>query len=267
MEYTLPETSLIQIKTIEKVENKGVFVIEPLSPGYGVTLGNSLRRILLSSLAGSAVTAVKISGITHQFSTIPGVQEDVVTMILNLKTLRFKFNSEEPVTLKLAMKGPKIVTAADFNSNPACEIVNQDVMIATLSKSGKLEMEITIDKGRGYVPVERRKDEKLPIGTIAIDSIFTPVKKVHYEVENTRVGGMVNFDKLTMEITTDGSIDPEEGLRVASRILVEHFGLVEAACETPVAPKEGIKKPKTKKPKAVPKKVPVKVPKKAKKNA
>jgi len=268
MEYTLPETSLIQIKTIEKVENKGVFIIEPLSPGYGVTIGNTLRRILLSSLAGSAVTAVKISGVNHQFSTIPGVQEDVVSMILNLKTLRFKFNSEEPVILKMAVKGPKTVTAADFNINPACEIVNKEVVIATLSKSAKLEMEITVAMGRGYVPVERRKDEKLPIGTIAIDSIFTPVKKVHYEVENTRVGGMVNFDKLTMEITTDGSIDPEEGLKVASKILVEHFGLVEAACETPAPPKEVAKKPKVKKEKTAKKALKKeKVPKKVKKNA
>jgi len=252
MEYTLPETSLIQIKTIEKVDNKGVFVIEPLSPGYGVTIGNSLRRILLSSLSGSAVTSVKIDGVTHQFSTIPGVQGDVVAIILNLKTLRFKFNSEEPVVLKLSAKGAKNITAADFNTNPACEIVNKETFIASLSKSAKLEMEITVDKGRGYIPVERRKDEKLPIGTIAIDSIFTPVKKVHYEIENTRVGVTVNFDKLTMEITTDGSIDPEEALKISSKILVEHFGLVEAACETPTLVKETSKKEKVKKVKAAP---------------
>lgn len=251
MEYTLAETSLIQIRTIEKVENKGVFIIEPLSPGYGVTIGNSLRRILLSSLPGSAVTAVKIDGVTHQFSTISGVQEDVVTIILNLKSLRFNFNSEEPVTLKLSVKGPKQVTASDFSPNPACEIVNKDLFITTISKSAKLEMEITVDKGRGYIPVERRKDEKLPIGTIAIDSIFTPVKKVHYEVENTRVGGMVNFDKLTLEVTTDGSIDPEEALKIASKILVEHFSLVEAACEAPSPQKEAIKKVKVKKEKVV----------------
>lgn len=248
MDFTLPETSLVQIKTIEKINNKGVFILEPLSPGYGVTVGNSLRRVLLSSLEGAAISAVKIDGVTHQFATIPGVKEDVVTIILNLKTLRFRFNSDEPVTLQLRAKGPKTITAADFEKNPSCEIVNADAVIAVLGKGATLGMEITVTKGRGYVPVERRKDEKLPIGTIAVDSIYTPVRKVHYETENTRVGGMTNFDKLTLEITTDGSVDPEETLKIASKILVEHFGLVEQACEvtapeeTPTAPKKVAKK-------------------------
>lgn len=231
MDYTLSEIGLIQIKTLEKVDNRGTFVIEPLSPGYGVTIGNSLRRVLLSSLEGSAITAVKIAGVTHQFSTIPGIKEDVVEILLNLKTLRFRFNSDEPISLKLSQKGPKQVTSADFAENPNCEVVNKDVPLATLAKSAKLEMEIIVARGRGYVPVEKRKDEKLPIGLIAVDSIFTPVKKVHYEVEKTRVGEATDFDKLTMEVTTDGSLDPEVALGKAAKILVEHFALVDQACQ------------------------------------
>lgn len=231
MDYTLAETGLIQIKTLEKVDNRGTFVVEPLSSGYGVTIGNSLRRILLSSLEGSAITAVKIAGATHQFSTIPGVKEDVVEILLNLKMLRFRLNSNEPINLKLSQKGPKQVTSGDFSDNPNCEVVNQDVPLATLAKTAKLEVEITVARGRGYVPVEKRKDEKLPIGVIAVDSIFTPVKKVHYEVEKTRVGEVTDFDKLTLEVTTDGSLDPEIALGKAAKILVEHFSLVEQACQ------------------------------------
>jgi DNA-directed RNA polymerase subunit alpha len=237
MEYILPETNLLQIKTMEKIADNGTFVIEPLSPGYGVTLANAMRRVLLSSLEGAAITSVKIEGATHEFTTVPGVKEDVVEIILNLKTLRFKLHQDEPVVLKLAVKGPKTVTAADFSANSACEIVNKDVFLATLDKTSKLEMEITVEKGRGYVPVERRGEEKMPLGTIAVDSIFTPVKKVHYEVENTRVGGMTNFDKITLEVSTDGSIDPEEALNRATGILVEHFSLIQQAFTAPVQPK------------------------------
>lgn len=229
MDYTLPETNLVQIKTLEKLDNKGTFVIEPLSPGYGVTIGNSLRRVLLSSLEGSAIASVKITGATHQFSTIAGIKEDIVEIILNLKTLRFKMTSTDPVALKLSVKGPKTVTAADFDSNPNCEVVNKDTHLATLSKGAKLDMEIIVKKGRGYEPVEQRKEEKLPIGTIAVDSIFTPVKKVHFEVDHTRVGEETDFDKLVLEITTDGSIDPEAALNTAAKILVEHLGLVNQA--------------------------------------
>lgn len=248
MEYTLPETELVKIKTIEKINNCGVFEIEPLSPGYGVTIGNSLRRILLSSLEGAAITAVKIDGATHQFMSLPKVKEDVVEIILNLKTLRFKIDSDEPVILKLQAKGPGAVKAEAFAENSACSVINKDVHIASLDKGASLNLEVTVSKGRGYVPIEWRKDEKLPIGTISVDSIFTPVKKVHYEVENTRVGGMTNFDKLTLEITTDGSIDPETALGKAAKILVEHFSLVEQACQTEekaVAEKEEKPKKKT----------------------
>ena len=176
MNYTLPETELVKIKTIEQVNNLGIFEIEPLSPGYGVTIGNSLRRVLLSSLEGSAITSVKIEGATHQFMTLPKVKEDVVEIILNLKVLRFKMDSEEPIVLKLQVKGPKAVTAKDFSVNPNCQVVNTDAYIANVGKGGTLKMEITVARGRGYVPVERRKDEKLPIGTISVDSIFTPIK-------------------------------------------------------------------------------------------
>lgn len=229
MDYILPDTNLVQIKTMEKLGDSGHFVIEPLSPGYGLTLGNSLRRVLLSSLEGAAITTVKIEGITHEFSTIPGVKEDAVEIILNLKTLRFNFLSDEPATLRLSVKGPKEVTAADFEANSVCEIVNKDTFIASVGKGGKFEIEVKVERGRGYVPAERHSEEKLPLGTIAVDSIFTPVKKVHYEVENTRVGGMTNYDKLTVELTTDGSIDPELALATAAGILVEHFSLVQQA--------------------------------------
>ncbi|MEI6040231.1 MAG: DNA-directed RNA polymerase subunit alpha [Candidatus Berkelbacteria bacterium] len=237
MDYILPETNLLQIKTMEKIGNAGTFIIEPLSPGYGVTIANSMRRVLLSSLEGAAITSVKIEGATHEFTTVPGVKEDVVEIILNLKTLRFKLHQDEPAVLKLEVKGPKTVTSADFQTNSSCEIVNKDVFLATLDKTAKLSMEITVEKGRGYVPVERRAEGKMPLGTIAVDSIFTPVKKVHYEVENTRVGGMTNFDKITLEIATDGSIDPEEALNKAAGVLVEHFGIIQQAF-APVAKTE-----------------------------
>lgn len=244
MDYTLPETSLIQIKTLEKIDNKATFVIEPLTSGYGVTIGNSLRRVLLSSLEGAAIRQVKIEGATHQFTTLPDVKEDVVEIILNLKTLRFRFNSEEPVTLKLSAKGPKEITAADFEVKSDCEVVNKEIKIATLAKGGKLDLEIVVSKGSGYEPVEKRKEEKLPIGTIPIDSIFTPVKKVHYEIEKTRVGAETDYDKLTLEVTTDGSIDPEVALGKASKILVEHFSLVVQSCEVEAPVKEVAQKKK-----------------------
>lgn len=252
MDYILPETNLIQIKTMEKMGNSGLFIIEPLSPGYGVTVGNSLRRVLLSSLEGAAITSVKIEGTTHEFSTLPGVREDIVEIILNLKGLRFNMPGSEPVTLKLQVKGPKVVKASDFSANAACEIVNLDCHIAEISKSGKLNLEVQVEKGRGYVPVELRRDEKLALGTIAVDSIFTPVKKVHYEVENTRVGGQTDFDKLTLEITTDGSVEPEIALQKAAGILVEHFALVQKAFEEPVKTTVP-KKEKAVKPKKTPK--------------
>lgn len=231
--YILPETELVKINQIKSEKSdQETFVLEPLLPGYGMTLGNALRRVLLSSLNGSAISSVKINGINHEFSTIPGVKEDVVKIILNLKGLRIKSHSDEPTTLRLIKKGAGKALAKDFTKNAMVEIIDPNFVIATLDKSAKLDMEVTIEKGRGYVPTERRKEEKLPLGTIAIDSIFTPIKKIYYNVVNTRVGGMTNFDKLTITITTDGSITPKNALILANKILLEHFGVVDQFLDT-----------------------------------
>ncbi len=226
MEYTLPDTNLLQIK--EKVADNfaTTFTLEPLSPGYGVTIGNSLRRVLLSSLEGAAISYIKIDGVTHEFSTISGVKEDVVELILNLKGLRLKMHGDEPTTIILEATKAGEVKAKDFKPNPNIEIVDPEYHIATLDKNGKLFLEAYIEKGRGYVPTELKKEEKLPLGTIAIDSIYTPVKKVRYDVENTRVGRMTNYDKLTIELTTDGTITPQEALQQASKVIVEHFNII-----------------------------------------
>jgi len=216
----------LQPKIIEKKGNRAIFQIEGLYPGYGVTIGNSLRRVLLSSLAGAAVTRVKITGIQHEFSTIPGVLEDVIEIILNLKQLRFKLFTSEPQKAKLKVKGEKEVKASDFELPSQVEIVNKTAHIATLTtKSAQLEMEIQIEKGLGYQPREAREEEKLEIGEISLDAIFTPVKKVSYRIENMRVGKRTDFDKLNLEIETDGQITPEEAFSQASEILVKHFSL------------------------------------------
>lgn len=235
MEYTLPETNLLQISETNEDTHSATFILEPLSPGYGVTIGNSLRRVLLSSLSGAAISYIKIDGVTHEFSTIPGVKEDVVELILNLKGLRLKLHGDEPTTIILEATKAGEIKAKDFKSNTSIEIVDPEYHIATLDKNGKLYLECYIEKGRGYLPTELKKEEKLPLGTIAIDSIFTPVKKVHYEVENTRVGRMTNFDKLTIDLTTDGTISPVEALEQAAKILVEHFGIIsDLRAEKPV---------------------------------
>lgn len=208
-------------------ENKSELVIEPLYPGYGVTIGNALRRVLLSSLPGAAVVAVKIKGVDHEFSAIPGVSEDVVDILLNLKQLRLKVHSEEPVKLELRAKGEKKVTGKDIKANPAVEIVNPDLVIATLdSKSVELSMDIIVQQGRGYVPVEMRESEKLEIGMIAVDAIYTPIRTVNFEVENVRVGQITNYDKLTLTMETDGTITGREAIDIAAQILVDHFSLL-----------------------------------------
>lgn len=253
MEFTLPETNLLNVQKVSEKDNLGIFILEPLSPGYGITVGNSLRRALLSSLEGAAIAQVKIEGVSHEFSTIPGCQEDVVDIILNLKKLRLKSDSNEPIILKLNKKGPGKITAADFEKNSQVEIVDQDHYLAQLDTKGKISLQATVEKGRGYIPIEDRKTEKLPLGTIAMDAIFSPVKKVHYTNENTRVGGKTNFDKLTMEITTDGSITPTAALVNAGKILSEHFGLVTelekevAAKKAPTKAKKTVKKTPAKK--------------------
>lgn len=216
----------LQPKIIKKEKNKTVFEIEALYPGYGVTIGNSLRRVLLSSLPGAAVTQMKIKGIQHEFSTIPGVLEDVITIGLNLKQLRFKIYTDEPQKARLKVKEEKEVKGSDFELPSQVELVNKSAHIATLTdKKAELDLEIQIEKGIGYQPVERRKKEKLEIGVIALDSIFTPIKRVSYQVENMRVGERTDFDRLFLEIETDGTITPEQAFSQATEILVKHFSL------------------------------------------
>jgi len=247
MDYILPDLNLLEVKSsYSDGGNTGTFIIEPLSPGYGVTIGNTLRRILLASLEGSAIRSVRISGVDHEYSTIKGVKEDVVELILNLKLARFSIDGNDPVKLRLSAKGPKVVTTDDFEKKAGVEVVSEKHYIATLEKGAKLDLEVEIDKGRGYVPVERRSDEKVPIGTILVDSIYTPVKKVRYEVENTRVGGMTNYNRLILEITTDGSISPSKALSIASQIMTEHLQVIIGACEAEEKAPKGDSKPKTK---------------------
>jgi len=213
-------------KISEKKDNWAMFEIEGLYPGYGVTIGNSFRRVLLSSLEGAAVTQAKIKGVQHEFSTLPGVMEDVISILLNLKQLRFKLYSDESQTAILKVKGEKKVRGADFSIPTQVELINKDAHIVTLTKkSAEIEMEILIERGLGYEPVERRKKGKLEIGVITLDAIFTPVRKVNYRVENMRVGERTDFDKLFLEIETDGTITPEEAFFEASEVLVSYFSI------------------------------------------
>lgn len=207
-------------------KNRGVMVMEPLHPGYATTLGNGLRRVLLASLPGAAITAVKIKGVEHEFSAVDGVAEDVIAIILNLKKVRLKSHSQEPVKLMLTKTGEGDITAGDFAESSDVEIVNPDQVIATsTSKDAAFEMEVTIEQGRGYVPVEDREKEQLEIGTIAIDSIYTPVKNVSMDVSSARVGQITNFDKLTMTIETDGTLTPQEAVQKAAALLIDHYSL------------------------------------------
>lgn len=218
----------LEPKLVDKKDNLARFEIEGLYPGYGVTVGNSLRRVLLSSLEGAAVTQVKIKNVSHEFSAIPGVLEDAIVLMMNLKQMRFKVFSEDPQKAILKAKGEKIVKGSDFKFPSQVEIVNKSCHIATLTdKKAELEMEIQIEKGVGYEPVEaRKKKEKLEIGAIPVDSIFTPVKKVSYKVENMRVGERTDFDRLSLEIETDGTLSPEQAFKNASDILLAHFSLL-----------------------------------------
>jgi DNA-directed RNA polymerase subunit alpha len=213
-------------KIIEKKENWARFEVEALYPGYGVTIGNSLRRVLLSSLEGAAATQMKIKNVPHELSTIPGVLEDVILIIQNLKEMRFKMFSDKPQKATLKIKGVKKVKGSDFKLPSQLELVNKNCHIATLTKkNAKLEMEIQIERGIGYVPKEARKKQSLEIGTILLDSIFTPVRRVSFKVENMRVGERTDFDRLFLDIKTDGTITPEEALQQASDVLVKHFSL------------------------------------------
>jgi DNA-directed RNA polymerase subunit alpha len=218
---------LPELKTISEEGNKATFAIEPLYPGYGMTLGNSLRRVILSSLGGAAVTAVKIDNVSHEFSTIEGIKEDVVEVILNLKKLRFKVYSDEPQFLILTKTGKGEVKASDIKTSSEVEIVNPEQVIATLDGAkSKLGMEIKVEKGRGYVPVESRESEKLEVGMVAVDALYSPIQRVRYNVENTRVGQVTDLDRLVMEIETDGTVAPGDALSQAAEILVEHFSVV-----------------------------------------
>ena len=219
----------IEVAEISEDKKYGKFVVEPLERGYGITLGNSLRRIMLSSLPGAAVSQVKIEGVLHEFSSIPGVKEDVTEIIMNIKSLAIKNNSEtnEPKTAYIEFEGEGVVRASDIQADQDIEILNPDLVIATLSggKESKLYMELTITKGRGYVSAEKNKSEDLPIGVIAIDSIYTPVERGNMSVANTRVGQVTDFDKLTLDVYTNGTLAPDEAVSLAAKVLSEHLSL------------------------------------------
>ncbi|NMB42183.1 MAG: DNA-directed RNA polymerase subunit alpha [Firmicutes bacterium] len=206
-------------------DSYGRFVVEPLERGYGITLGNSLRRILLSSLPGAAVTTVKIEGVLHEFSTIPHVREDTTEILLNLKALRMKIHSNEPQVLIVDAQGQGEIKAGDIEAPAEVEILNPDLVIATLEEEGKLYMEITAQLGRGYATAERNKFPDQPIGVIPVDSVFTPIRKVNYNVEDTRVGQITDYDKLTLDIWTDGSINADEAISLGAKILSKHLSL------------------------------------------
>ncbi|MBD8045607.1 MAG: DNA-directed RNA polymerase subunit alpha [Clostridium argentinense] len=216
-----------KIECVETAENGtyGKFVIEPLERGYGTTLGNALRRILLSSLPGVAANSIKIEGVLHEFSTINGVKEDVSELILNIKGLALKMTGEGSRTIYIDAEGPGEVTGADIRTDGDVEVVNKDIHIATLDENAKLFMELNVSKGRGYVSQNKNKTEDKPIATIPVDSIYTPVKRVNYKVENTRVGQITDYDKLTIEIWTNGTIRPDEAIGLSAKILIEHFKL------------------------------------------
>ena len=203
----------------------GKFVIEPLERGFGHTLGNALRRVLINSLPGAAVTSVNIDGVQHEFSTVPGVKEDVTEIILNLKELALKLYSDQVKMLEISAQGPCELTAADIRVDDEVEIVNPDLHIATLGEGAQLHMWISLDRGRGYVSSDKNKNAQTPIGVIPIDSIYTPIRKVNYVVEDTRVGQITDYDKLTMEVWTDGSVAPDEAIAMSARILTEQLSL------------------------------------------
>ncbi|MCD8345145.1 MAG: DNA-directed RNA polymerase subunit alpha [Oscillospiraceae bacterium] len=219
-----PDISIVDLKSNGTY---GKFVLEPLERGYGTTIGNSLRRVLLSSLPGVAVTSVKIDGVQHEFSTVPGVKEDVAEIILNLKGLTAKLYCDGPKTVYVEAEGEREVTAGDIKTDSEVEILVPDMHIATLGEGAKLYMEITLDRGRGYVSAEKNKTYMVnaPIGVIAVDGIYTPVLKVNYSVENTRVGQITDFDKLTLEVWTDGVISAKEAVSMAAKLLNEHLNL------------------------------------------
>ncbi len=237
-------------KVTQKGKNKAVFEIHSLYPGYGVTVGNALRRVLLSSLEGVAVTEVKIKGAAHEFSTIPGVMEDVIMILLNLKNLRFKIHEGTMQKVTLSVKGEKEVTGEDFKLFPQIQLANPELHIATITdKKTELEIEIKIEKGIGYEPKDQRKTKSAEIGAINLDAIFTPIKNVNFQVENMRVGERTDFDKLSLEIETDGTLTPEEAFFEANDIILKHFNIIAEGkvADQAVMEKEEMEKPKKEK--------------------
>lgn len=222
MEIERPQVECVAITPDKKY---GKFVLEPLKRGYGVTLGNSLRRILLSSIPGAAVTSVKFNGVLHEFSTLPGVLEDTMEIILNLKGLAAKLYTDQPKVVRIEAEGEKEVTAGDIICDNEVEIVNPKLHIATLAPEGKLSVEITLEKGEGYVSAEKNKKENQEVGVIPVDAIFTPITRVNFQVENTRVGQVTDYDRLTLEVWTDGTITPDEAVSTAAQILKSYFDL------------------------------------------
>jgi DNA-directed RNA polymerase subunit alpha len=219
------DIALPRITSTESTQQYASYDIEPLEAGYGMTLGNALRRVLLSSLPGAAVTSIKIEGVQHEFQDVPNVKEDVTDIVLNVKKLRMRSFSERPVTMRIDVTGEREVHASDIEAPATIEIVNPDLLICTLdSDDAHLEMELVVETGKGYVPAESREDQ--PIGVIPVDAIYAPVQKVNYTVEHTRVGQMTNYDKIILQIWTDGTITPDEALRQAAQILVQHFQMV-----------------------------------------
>ena len=249
MKYSyLSET--LKIKKVSEDSNVGAFDIEGLYTGYGVTLGNALRRVLLSSLPGAAITQIKVKGADHEFSTIPGMVEDVVELILNLKKVRFHFLADEPQTLKLSVKGEREVKAGDIESTTLVKVVNPDLCLATLTKkNAELDMELIVEKGLGYVPAESRRLERLNVGTIVLDAIFSPVEQVEFFVENMRVGDRTDYNCLKIKIKTDGTMSPSEAIHKAANILKDHFekiSLIEVVKSEVLDKEEGKKEEKKK---------------------
>lgn len=241
-------SSTVSVKTISEDSRHGIFEIEGLYAGYGLTIGNALRRALLSSLPGAAVTYLKIKNAPHEFTTLPGMKEDVVELTLNFKKLRFKMHVSEPQILLLKAKGERVVTAADIKPNSQAEIVNLDEVLATLTdKNAELDMEITVERGLGYSAVESRKGEKLSVGAIAVDAFFSPVRKVNYVIENMRLGERTDYNRLRIEIETDGIISPSSALHKSASILKDHFEKVYALEVEDSAPKEEAAEEKPKK--------------------
>ena len=229
IEFEKPNIKCLEI---DEKNNYAKFVCEPLERGYGVTIGNSLRRILLSSLPGAAITSVKIEGVVHEFSTIPNVVEDVPEIIVNLKMVRLKLHENEEKTIRIDVKGEGEVKAGDIITDSSVEVLNPDLHIATLAQGAHLQMEMTVDRGRGYNSAEKNKKDTMALGVLPIDSIYTPVKKVNYSVENTRVGQNIDFDKLTIELWTDGGLAPYEALSLAAKVMTGHLELFIDLSET-----------------------------------